>query len=320
MIEAIRAALALELERDPAVVLLGLDVGTLGGVFRTTRGLQAQFGPDRVIDTPLSEAAIVGTSIGLGLSGLKPVAELQFLGFAHQAFHQLGPQLARFRFRSQGRFQPQVTIRAPFGGGTRTPEFHADAIEAQLTHMPGLKVVLPATPFDAKGLLLEAIRDPDPVLFLEPERLYRKYRQEVPDDDYTVPLGKLRIAREGTQVTLVAWSAAVELAELAAAKLAEEGISAAVIDLRTLVPLDVEGLVAAVKATGRCVVIHEAVTTAGFGAEIAATIQEEAFFALDAPIARVAAPDTPYPPATLEPWFLPTVERIIQTARQTARL
>jgi pyruvate dehydrogenase E1 component beta subunit len=318
IVEAIRDALAFEMERDERVILLGLDVGRLGGVFRTTQGLLDRFGPDRVVDTPLAEGGIVGSALGLAISGLVPVAEIQFLGFTHQAFHQIGPQLGRYRFRSRGRFHAQVTIRAPFGGGVRTPEFHPDAVEAQFVQSPGIKVVCPATPADARGMLLEAIRDPDPVLFLEPQRLYRMGREEVPSDGATVPFGRARVAREGTDVTLIAWSAAVELCERAAAELAAEGCSAAVLDLRSLVPLDVETLVAEVTRTGRAVVVHEAPLSAGFGAEIVATLQEEAFYSLDAPIARVTAWDTPYPPGSVEAWYLPTVRRVVEAARRTA--
>jgi pyruvate dehydrogenase E1 component beta subunit len=318
VVEAIRDALAFEMERDERVIVLGLDVGRLGGVFRATQGLRDRFGPERVVDTPLAEGGIVGSALGLAISGLVPVAEIQFLGFSHQAFHQIGPQLGRYRYRSRGRFNAQVTIRAPFGGGVKTPEFHPDAIEAQFVQAPGIKIVCPATPADARGMLLEAIRDPDPVLFLEPQRLYRKGREEVPAGDVTVPFGRARLAREGTDVTLIAWSAAVELCERAADELAAEGCSAGVLDLRSLVPLDVETLVAEVSRTGRAVVVHEAPLSAGFGAEIVATLQEEAFYSLDAPIARVTAWDTPYPPASVEGWYLPTVRRVVEAARRTA--
>jgi pyruvate dehydrogenase E1 component subunit beta len=319
MVEAIRSTLASEMERDERVMVLGLDVGRLGGVFRATRGLLDRFGPDRVVDMPLSEAAIIGTSLGLAIAGWAPVAEIQFLGFTHQGFHQLGPQLGRYRFRSRGRFPVRVTIRAPFGGGLRTPEFHADSLEAQLVQMPGIKVVCPATPRDAKGLLLTSIRDPDPVVFLEPQRLYRLGKDDVPGEDYTVPFGKARLAREGSDITLIAWSAAVELCERAADELALEGISASVLDLRTLVPLDVEGLVDAVVKTGKAVVVHEAPLSAGFGAEVVATLQQEAFFSLDAAIGRVAGRDTPYPPGALEDNYLPTVERVMARARESVR-
>ena len=318
VVEAIRDALAFEMERDERVIVLGLDVGRLGGVFRSTQGLLDRFGPDRVVDTPLAEGGIVGSALGLAISGLVPVAEIQFLGFAHQAFHQIGPQLGRYRYRSRGRYHAQVTIRAPFGGGVRTPEFHPDAVEAQFVQAPGIKIVCPVTPADTRGMLLQAIRDPDPVLFLEPQRLYRKGRQAVPQGDVTVPFGEARVARDGTDVTLIAWSAAVELCERAADELADEGCSAAVLDLRSLVPLDVETLVDQVSRTGRAVVVHEAPLSAGFGAEIVATLQEEAFYSLDAPIARVTAWDTPYPPASVEGWYLPTVRRVVEAARRTA--
>jgi pyruvate dehydrogenase E1 component beta subunit len=318
VVEAIRDGLAFEMERDERVIVLGLDVGRLGGVFRATQGLRDRFGPERVVDTPLAEGGIVGSALGLAISGLVPVAEIQFLGFSHQAMHQIGPQLGRYRYRSRGRYNAQVTIRAPFGGGVKTPEFHPDAIEAQFVQAPGIKIVCPATPADARGMLLEAIRDPDPVLFLEPQRLYRKGREEVPAGDVTVPFGRARVAREGGDVTLIAWSAAVELCERAADELAAEGCSAGVLDLRSLVPLDVETLVAEVTRTGRAVVVHEAPLSAGFGAEIVATLQEEAFYSLDAPIARVTAWDTPYPPASVEGWYLPTVRRVVEAARRTA--
>ncbi|MGI8562380.1 MAG: alpha-ketoacid dehydrogenase subunit beta [Candidatus Dormibacter sp.] len=317
MVEALRSALAAEMLRDERIVLLGLDIGRLGGVFRVTDGLLDRFGPDRVIDMPLAEGSIIGSSIGLAIGGLVPVPEIQFLGFTHQAMHQIGPQLGRYRYRSRGRFSCPVTIRAPFGGGVRTPEFHPDAIEAQFAQQPGIKIVCPANPYDAKGLLLKAIRDPDPVLFLEPQRLYRSEKMEVPEDDYDIPFGRSRLVREGTDVVLVAWSAAVELSLRAAEQLQAEGISAAVLDLRTLVPLDVEGLVSAVSKVGRAVVVHEAPITAGFGAEIVATLQQEAFQLLDAPVHRVAAWDTPYPPGALESHFLPSVARVMDGVRLT---
>src|SRR5438270_4197681 len=317
IIEAIRDALTMEMTRDERVIVLGLDVGRLGGVFRTTDGLQQRFGKDRVVDTPLAEAVIIGSAIGLAISGMVPVAEIQFLGFTHQAFHQMGAQLGRFRYRSRGRYPLPVTVRAPMGGGTKTPEFHPDAIEAQFVQYPALKIVLPSNPYDAKGMLLQAIRDPDPVLFIEPERLYRKGRAEVADGEYTVPFGKARVIREGEDLTLIGWSAAIEVCEQSAAKLAEEGIKAEVIDLRTLVPLDVETMVASVTKTGRCVVVHEAPLSAGFGAEVVATLQEEAFYNLDAPIARVASFDTPYPPASLETAWLPSVGRVVTAALRT---
>ena len=315
MIDAIRSALTEEMRRDERVMVLGQDVGQLGGVFRATEGLLAEFGGDRVVDMPLAEAAIVGSSLGLALSGLRPVAEIQFLGFTHQAFHQIGAQVARYRYRSQGRFAAHLTIRAPFGGGVKTPELHSDAIEAQYVQSPGLKVVMPATPHDAKGLLLEAIRDPDPVLFCEPLRGYRLVKGEVPDTAYTVPFGHARTARSGTDVTILAWSASVQLAERAAESLAADDISVEVIDLRTLVPLDVETVVESVTRTGRCVIVHESPLSAGFGAELAATIQQEAFYSLEAPILRVTAPDTPYPIASIEELYLPSVAGVVSAVR-----
>jgi pyruvate dehydrogenase E1 component beta subunit len=317
IVEAINSALVDEMEADPRVMMLGLDVGKLGGVFRTTSGLVEKFGPARVIDTPLAEASIIGASLGLAVAGMVPVAEIQFLGFTAQGFHQIGPQLGKYRQRSRGRYHCQVTIRAPFGGGIKSPEFHSDAVEAQFVQSPGIKIVMPSNPYDAKGLLIEAIRDPDPVLFCEPDRLYRAARMEVPDGGYTVPFGKATLAREGEHVTLVAWSAAVELCMRAADRLAAEGISAAVLDLRTLVPLDVETLCAQVVKTGRCVIVHEAPVSAGFGAEISATLMEEVFYDLDAPVARVGAFDVPFPAASLEDYYLPSVDRVLATVRRT---
>jgi len=318
IVEAINNALDEEMQRDPRVMLIGLDVGKLGGVFRATSGLLDKHGPQRVVDTPLAEASIVGASLGLAISGMVPVAEIQFLGFTAQAFHQIGPQLARFRMRSRGRYHCQVTIRAPFGGGISSPEFHSDAVEAQFVQSPGIKVVMPSNAYDAKGLLLEAIRDPDPVLYCEPDRLYRLGRTEVPDGNYTVPMGKAAVIRQGDDITLVAWSAAVELCMTAAEQLAEEGISATVVGLRTLVPFDVDTVVSAVVKTGRCVVVHEAPLSAGFGAEVVATLATEAFYDLDAPIDRVTSYDLPYPAGPLEGWYLPSVERVVAAARSTA--
>ncbi len=320
MLEAIQDALRLEMARDERVMIMGQDVGQLGGVFRATDGLLAEFGEDRVVDMPLSEGVIAGAALGLAVSGLIPIAEMQFLGFAHQAFHQIGPHIARMRYRSQGRFSVPLTIRAPFGGLVRTPEHHCDAIEAQFAQCPGLKIVMPATAHDAKGLLLASIRDPDPVLFCEPLRGYRLIKDEVPDGDYTVPLGKARIAREGEDVTIIAWSAMVQTAERAADQLAEEGLSAHILDLRSLVPLDVEAIVSAVERTGRVLVAHEAPLTSGFGAEVIATINDEAFYTLKAPVRRVTAPDTPYPLAGVEDYYVPDAARIADAARDLIRM
>ena len=316
ILEAIRSTLIDEMERDERVVLLGEDVGTLGGVFRVTRGLQDRF-PSRVFDTPLAEGAIVGSTIGLAIGGLIPVAEIQFFGFTHQAFHQIGPQLARYRARSRGRYNCQVTLRAPFGGGTRTPEFHPDSLEAQFAQAPGLKIVCPAFPDDAKGLLTTAIRDPDPVLYLEPQRLYRAGRGRVPAGDHKVPIGVARMVRAGDDLTLVAWSSAVHLCLDAARELEKTGAAVGVLDLRSITPFDVGGLVEAVSRSGKAVVVHEAALTGGFGAEIVATIQSEAFMSLDAPVLRVAGPDVPYPPGGLEDHFLPSLDRVVKAAQTT---
>jgi pyruvate dehydrogenase E1 component beta subunit len=318
MVEAIRATLEAEMERDERMILIGQDIGVNGGVFRATDGLQARFGAERVVDMPLAEGVIVGAAVGLAASGLVPVAELQFLGFGSQAFHQLEGQLARMRFRSQGRYPMPVVVRAPFGGNVRTPEMHSDAHEAKYANVPGLKIVMPATARDAKGLLAEAIRDPDPVLFCEPLRGYRLIRDEVPDEDYTVPFGRARTVRVGADVALIAWSAAVVVAEKAAELAAAEGIECTVLDLRTLVPLDEDALAEAVARCGRAVVVHEATLTGGFGAEVIATIQEQAFYSLEAPIGRVTAYDSPYPIASIEELYLPSAERILAAVRHVA--
>lgn len=318
MIEAIRSALAMEMERDERVMVLGEDVGALGGVYRATDGLLARFGPDRVVDTPIAEACIIGASVGLAASGLVPVPELQFLGFGHLAFHQIAHQVARMRYRSRGKITCPMTIRAPFGGGVRALEIHSDASEAMYAQVPGLKIAAPATAHDAKGMLLAAIRDEDPVLFLEPLRGYRLVKDEVPDADYTVELGRARIARTGDDVTLIAWSGMVPQAERAAETLEAEGVSAEVVDLRSITPLDVDSLVSSVTKTGRAVVIQEGPLTGGFAAEIAGTLAEEAFYSLEAPVQRVAGPDTPYPFATaVEEFYLPGQTRILAAARKT---
>ena len=311
VVEAVNDALTLEMGRDDRVLVFGEDVGLTGGVFRATEGLFNRFGPQRVIDTPLSEGVIAGSAIGLALAGWVPVAEIQFLGVAHNGFNQVVDQLARVRYRSGGRFGAQVTIRAPYGGGVRAPELHSDGFEAHFAHAPGLKVVAPSMPADVKGLLLASIRDPDPVLFLEPLRGYRQVKGEVPDGDYEVEIGKARIAREGNDVTVVAWSGAVQVAMQAAEDAQDQGISVEVVDLRTLVPLDASTLAASVTKTGRAVVVQEAPLTAGFGAEVVATIQEEAFFSLQAPIRRVAAPDVPYPVQMLEEEYVPNAARVL---------
>jgi pyruvate dehydrogenase E1 component beta subunit len=322
IVESIRDALAFEMNRDPRLVLLGEDVGGCGGVFRATEGLQQRFGSDRVFDVPLAESAIIGSALGLALSGLVPVAEIQFVGFTHNAFNQITQQLARIRYRSCGSMAAQVTIRAPYGGGVRAPEMHSDGFEAHFAHCPGLKIVAPANPADARGLLLAAIRDPDPVMFLEPLRGYRLIRGDVPDGDVVVPIGRARVVREGADCTVIAWSAAVEVAKKAAELAAEQGVSVEVIDLRTLVPLDLETLEQSVVKTGRVVVVQEASETGGFAAEVITSIQEREsiFFALKAPLVRVCGPDTPYPTQMLEEAYLVNPARVLRAIRKVTEI
>jgi pyruvate dehydrogenase E1 component beta subunit len=320
MIEAIRSTLRAEMERDERIILLGQDIGVNGGVFRATEGLRERFGENRVVDMPLAEAVIIGAAVGLAVSGLVPIPELQFLGFGSQAFHQIEGQMARMRFRSGGRFPMPIVIRAPFGGNVRTPELHSDAHEAKYAHIPGLKIAMPASAYDAKGLLATAIRDPDPVLFCEPLRGYRLQKDDVPDEDYTVPFGRARVLRRGSDITLVAWSAAVHVADRAAALAEVKGISCTVVDLRTIVPLDDVTLSEEVAKTGRAVVVHEAPYTAGFGAEVVATLQQEVFWSLEAPIRRVTAPDAPYPIGAIEEQYIPNAARVLAEVERLMEL
>ncbi len=317
LIEAVGDAMGVAMAADERVLVLGEDVGRNGGVFRATDGLIDRFGEERVVDTPLAEAGIIGTAIGLAVYGLRPIAEIQFLGFSYQAFAQLVAQAARMRLRSGGRFTCPLVVRAPFGVGVRAPELHSDALEAHFAHTPGLKVVAPATPYDAKGLLLAAIDDPDPVIFLEPLRGYRAGRAEVPDGHYTVPLSEATVARQGRDVTLIAWSAMVATCLAAAETLAAQGVEAEVIDLRTLSPFDADAIIASVERTGRAVVVHEAPRTAGLGAEIVATINDRALLSLEAPVARVTGYDVPIPPALLEDYYLPTPVRVVEAVHTT---
>ena len=317
LVGAVRLALKQEMERDPDVVLLGEDIGTDGGVFRATDGLIKEFGENRVNDTPLSESGIVGVAIGLALYGLKPVAEIQFEGFLYPALDQIISHAGRIRNRSRGRFHVPLVIRFPYGGGIRAPEHHSDSPEALLVHTPGVKVVMPSTPYDAKGLLTSAIRDPDPVLFMEPKRVYRAIVEDVPEDDYTVPLGEAKIVREGTDVTLVSWGAMMRLSREAAEKV-KDTISVEVIDLRTLSPMDTATITRSVEKTGRALAVHEAPRTAGLGAEIAAVINETAFLSLEAPIERVTGFDVPFPQHKLENYYLPDTERIVKAIQKVA--
>ena len=316
IIEAVRDALRTQMRADARVVVLGEDVGKFGGVFRATSGLYDEFGGDRVIDTPLAEAGIIGTAIGMALYGLRPVPEIQFSDFIFPAFDQIVNELAKFRYRSGGQYPCPVVIRTPVGGGIRGGHYHSQSPEALFIHTPGLKVVSPSNPYDAKGLLLACMRQNDPVLFLEPKRIYRASRGEVPEGEYTIELGRAAIVREGAQVTLLAWSGMVSVADEAAAQAAEAGISVEVIDLRTLMPFDLDAILASVKKTGRCVIVHEAPRTCGFGGELIASIQERAIEHLEAPILRVTGLDTPFP-YSLEHEYMPTAERVLGAIRKT---
>jgi len=311
LVQAVNQALREEMRRDERIVVLGEDVGKLGSVFRATEGLLDEFGPDRVIDTPLNEVGIVGAAIGMAMNGLVPVPEIQFADFIYPAFDQIVNELAKTRYRSGGQFPAPMVIRTPYGGGVRGGHYHSQSPEAYFVHTPGLKVVIPATPADAKGLLLSAIRDPDPVIFLEPKRLYRSLKEEVPPNGHLVPLGKARVAREGTDVSLFAYGSMVHECLKAAKQVEERGIQAEVIDMRTLLPFDIEAVMASIQKTGRAVIVYEAPKTCGFGAEIAAQIAERALDFLHAPVVRVAGPDTPVPFA-LEREYLPDAPRILK--------
>jgi 2-oxoisovalerate dehydrogenase E1 component beta subunit len=316
IIEAVRDALRTQMRADPRVIVLGEDIGRFGGVFRATSGLYEEFGADRVIDTPLAEAGIIGTAIGMALYGLRPVPEIQFGDFIFPAFDQIVNELAKFRYRSGGNYTCPVVIRTPVGGGIRGGHYHSQSPEALFIHTPGIKVVAPSNPYDAKGLLLASMRQNDPVLFMEPKRIYRASRGEVPEDDYTVELGQAAVTRAGSQVTLLAWSGMVSIADEAAKKAEAEGISVEVVDLRTLMPFDIDSILASVKKTGRCVIVHEAPRTCGFGAELIASIQERAIEYLEAPILRVTGLDTPFP-YSLEHEYLPNPDRVLGAIRQT---
>jgi pyruvate dehydrogenase E1 component beta subunit len=316
LVQAVRDGLHGELERDDDVLVFGEDVGKNGGVFRATQGLYDEFGEDRVFDTPLAESGIVGTAIGMAAYGLKPVPEIQFSGFMYPAFDQIVSHAARLRTRSRGRFSVPMTLRAPYGGGIRAPEHHSESKEAFYTHEAGLKVVVPSTPTDAKGLLAASIRDPDPVVFLEPKLIYRAFREEVPDEPYTVDLGSATTRREGADVSVFTWGAMTRPTLEAAENLAGE-VDVEVVDLRTLSPMDWDAITDSFKKTGRAVVVHEAPKTGGLGAEIAATIQEEALVYQEAPVKRVTGFDTPFPLYALEDYYMPEAARIEDGIRET---
>lgn len=318
MVEAINLALKEEMARDESIMVLGEDVGQLGGVFRVTDGLQGLFGTERVVDTPLAESGIVGTALGLALGGFKPVAEIQFMGFLPPALDQIICHISRYRNRSRGRFTLPMVVRMPYGAGIHAPEHHSESIEAILAHIPGIKVVIPANPYDAKGLLISALRDPDPVVFLEPKRIYRALREETPEGEYSVPLGTAKVIRAGETVTAVAWGAMVREVIRAAEVLITEGINVEVIDLRTISPMDDGTVVESIKKTGRGVIVHEACRTCGLAAEIIARIQEKAFLSLAAPLERVTGFDTIVPLLKLEDNYLPDVFRIARAIRKVA--
>ncbi len=316
MAQAINQALTLEMKRDERVVILGEDVGKDGGVFRITDGLVGAFGPDRVMDTPLAESAAVGVAVGMTVLGLRPIVEIQFMGFIYPAFNQIVSHVARLRNRTRGRFPIPIVIRTPYGAGVRALEHHSESTEALFCHIPGLVVAVPSTPYDAKGLLAAAVRSDDPVILLEPSRLYRSGRQEIPEEAYEVPLGKARIVREGTDLTIVAWGAMVPVAEKAAVLAAEKGWSAEIIDIRTLSPMDRETVVGSVRKTGRALVVHEAPRTCGLGAEIAAYIGETALLSLKAPVLRVTGWDITPPLPKSEDHYYPSAERVLGAVRR----
>lgn len=316
MIQAINEALRLELRRDPNVLVFGEDVGHVGGVFRATEGLQKEFGEHRVFDTPLAESGIGGLAVGLCTQGFRPVMEIQFIGFVFEVMDSICGQASRLRYRSGGRYHAPLVIRTPFGGGVRAAELHTDSLEGLFIQTPGIKVVCPSNPYDAKGLLIAAIRDNDPVFFMEHLKLYRSFRQEVPEGDYTVPIGKANVVREGRHVTVIAYGAMVHTSLRAAEELEKEGIECEVIDLRTLMPIDIETIVASIRKTNRAIVVQEAQKTAGVAAEVIAQINEKAIFHLEAPVLRVAAPDTVYAFAQIEDEWMPTPARVADGVRK----
>ncbi len=315
LVDAINEALAQEMERDDRVVVLGEDVGLNGGVFRVTDGLQKLFGPQRVIDTPLAESGIMGTSIGLAMNGMRPVCEIQFEGFLGPAYDQLVNHAARFRTRTRGAITIPMVVRVPWGGGIHAPELHSDSPEAIYAHSPGLKVLCPSTPTDAKGMLTAAIRDPDPVVFFEPKHVYRSFREQVPEEQYEIPIGQAKVISEGTDITIVTWGAMVFQC-LKAMDTMPEDVSIELIDLRTISPLDTDTIIESVKKTGRCVVVHEAAKTCGLGAEIATRLQEHCFLHLKAPVQRVTGFDVIMPYYKLELDYIPNADKVAEAVTQ----
>ncbi|WP_086040391.1 alpha-ketoacid dehydrogenase subunit beta [Staphylococcus aureus] len=317
MVQAINDALKTELKNDQDVLIFGEDVGVNGGVFRVTEGLQKEFGEDRVFDTPLAESGIGGLAMGLAVEGFRPVMEVQFLGFVFEVFDAIAGQIARTRFRSGGTKTAPVTIRSPFGGAVHTPELHADNLEGILAQSPGLKVVIPSGPYDAKGLLISSIRSNDPVVYLEHMKLYRSFREEVPEEEYTIDIGKANVKKEGNDISIITYGAMVQESMKAAEELEKDGYSVEVIDLRTVQPIDVDTIVASVEKTGRAVVVQEAQRQAGVGAAVVAELSERAILSLEAPIGRVAAADTIYPFTQAENVWLPNKNDIIEKAKET---
>lgn len=317
MIQAINDALKTVLEEDETTLLLGEDIGKNGGVFRATDGLYEQFGGSRVVDTPLSESGIVGTALGLSVNGFKPIAEMQFMGFIYPAFDQIMTHVSRLRMKTMGHYEAPMVIRAPYGAGIRAPEIHSDSAEALFTHIPGLKVVCPSSPADAKGLLIQSVMDPDPVLFMEPMHSYRSVREDVAVQSYTVEIGKGKVIQEGDDVTLIAWGAMVTIAKQASEQAEKKGISCEVIDPRTLTPLDSDLIKASVEKTGRAIIIHEAQAMGGFGSDMVTTINDTAFLYLKAPVRRVTGFDVPAPFFALENHYLPTAERVVRCIEET---
>ena len=317
IIQAVNDALHEEMANDDKTVVFGQDVAESGGVFRATEGLKEEFGGDRVLDAPLSEIAIVGSAVGLATHGFRPIAEIQFSGFLPPAFDQLVTNASRIRWRTRGELTAPMVVRTPYGAGVRALEHHSESLEAIYGHVPGLKVAIPSTPHDAKGMLISAIRDPDPVLFMEPKHVYRSYREEIDEGTYTEPLSEATVRRAGEDVTVISWGAMMHQTLEAVENLEDEGIDAEVIDLRTISPLDKESVIESVKKTGRCVVVHEAAKTGGFGAEITASINDEALMYLEAPIERVAGFDTPVPLLSMEDYYIPHPPRIEEAIKET---
>jgi len=316
IVEAVRLALREEMRRDESVIVMGEDVGKNGGVFRTTEGLFDEFGEERVFDTPLSENGIMGTAVGLAVNGFRPVAEIQFMGFIYYALNHLICHAARLRNRTRGKLSVPMVLRAPYGAGIRAPEHHSESAEAFFAHIPGIKVVVPSSPAGAKGLLKSAVRDPDPVVFLEPKKIYRAVKEEVPDIEYLIPLGKAKVVREGKDITIICWGAMVKVAEEVALKAQAEKVDVEIIDIRTLYPMDRGAVISSVEKTGRALVVHEAPKTGGLGAEIAAIINEKALLRLKAPVLRVAGQDITVPMPKAEDYYIPNAERVLRSIRK----